>query len=446
MSRPILYAFGGWHPRADVVIGIEFAVEPLAAAAAAVAAVLMTASLVYSWRYFEDTTQHYSALMLVFLVGMTGFALSGDLFNMFVFFELMGVCAFALTGYDVKRPGPIQGAINFAVTNSIGGFLILIGVALLYGRTGALNLAQIGATLAGKPVDGLVVVAFALLVSGFLVKAGAVPFHFWLSDAYAVAPVTVGVLLSGAMSDLGIHAVERVYWAVFSDGLGNGQAAVRAVLTAVAAATAVVGAAMAFLQSNLKRMLAFVTVSQIGIALAGVALLTAPGLAGASLAVVAQGLTRGGLFLVVGLVLHELRDDDELRLRGRGRQMLPAGALLVAAALGLAGLPPFGPFLGTALVEQAAAAAGYGWLPAVLALAAIVSAGALVRAAGRVFLGAGGKSDVLLARQPEGAEAEEADAAAARSRGGAAGGGAGTFARSADRRPRRGGRAPRPRP
>src|SRR5205823_10795648 len=98
--------------------------------------------------------------------------------------------------------------------------------------------------------------------------------------------------------------------------------------------------------------------------------------------------------------------------RGRGRQMLPAGALLVAAAFGLAGLPPFGPFLGTALVEQAAGAAGYGWLPAVLALAAIVSAGALVRAAGRIFLGAGGKSDALLARQPEGAEAEEADAAA----------------------------------
>jgi multicomponent Na+:H+ antiporter subunit D len=403
-DRPIEYAFGGWQARHGVVIGIEFSVEPLSSAVVAVAGALMTASLVFSWRYFHRVSRHYHALMLVFLAGMSGFALSADLFDMFVFLELMGVCAFALTGYQVERPGPIQGALNFAVTNSIGGFLVLFGVALLYGRTGALNLAQIGQALGARPADGLVVVAFAVLVSGFLVKAGAVPFHFWLSDAYSVAPATVGVLLSGVMSDLGLHAIERVYWLGFSGVLRP--ADVRPVLVGVAVLTILLGAAMAFLQANLKRMLAFLTVSQVGVVLAGTALLTPLGLAGAGIAVVAQGLVRGSLFLAIGILLHVLRRDDELGLRGRGSGMWVAGTLTVAGALGLGGLPSFGTFLGPALVEEAAADAGYGWLVPVVAVGSALGAAALLRAAGRIFLGLGGSDDELLVQEPIDIEAE----------------------------------------
>src|SRR3954451_21673709 len=101
--------------------------------------------------------------MLVFLAGMVGFAYSGDLFNMFVFFELMGVAAYALAGYKVEKAAPLEGSLNFAITNSIGAFLLLTGLALAYGRTGALNLAQMGVSLDAQPVDGLIVVAFALI-------------------------------------------------------------------------------------------------------------------------------------------------------------------------------------------------------------------------------------------------------------------------------------------
>jgi multicomponent Na+:H+ antiporter subunit D len=407
-DRPIEYAFGGWHPRRGVVIGIEFSVEPLSAAVSALAATLMTASLVFSWRYFHRVSRHYNALMLIFLAGMAGFALSADLFNMFVFLELMGVCAFALTGYQVERPGPIQGAFNFAVTNSIGAFLVLFGIGLLYGRTGALNLAQIGEALASRPPDGLVVVAFTALVGGFLVKAGAVPFHFWLSDAYSVAPATVGVLLSGVMSDLGLHAIERVYWSAFSGVLQPEH--VRPVLVGVAVLTTLVGAVMAFLQANLKRMLAYVTVSQIGLVLVGIALFTPLGLAGASVTAVAQGLARGSLFLAVGLLLHVLRRDDELRLHGRGSKMPVAASLMVIGALGLAGLPPFGTFLGPALIEEAAAEAGYGWVVPLVAAGSALAAAALLRAAGRVFRGLGSPRDALLVQEPIDVEAEHPEA------------------------------------
>ena len=172
-------------------------------------------ALVFAWRFFEAVGPTFHALILVFLGALIGFALTGDLFNMFVFFELMSVSAYALTAYRIERAASLQGALTFAVTNSVGAVMILFGIALLYGRTGALNLAQVGEALASRPSDGLVVTAFALITGGFLVKAAIVPFHFWLADAYAVAPTPAAIVFTGVMSDLGIYAVARIYLTVF---------------------------------------------------------------------------------------------------------------------------------------------------------------------------------------------------------------------------------------
>src|SRR5947208_3285178 len=146
---------------------------------AALAATLVTAVLVFSWRYFEEVGALFHVLVLVFLAAMTGFALSGDLFNMFVWFELMSVAAYALTAYRCEEATPLEGALNFGITNSIGALLILTGTAVLYGHTGTLNLAQIGRTIAGERPGGLLGVASTFLVAGFLAKVAAVPLHSW---------------------------------------------------------------------------------------------------------------------------------------------------------------------------------------------------------------------------------------------------------------------------
>jgi multicomponent Na+:H+ antiporter subunit D len=159
--------------------------------------------------------------MLVFLAAIVGFCLSGDLFNMFVFYELLSVAAYALAGYRTTDPGSVRGALNFAITNSVGAILVLSGIALLYGRTGALNLAQLGQALASRPADRWVVVAFLQHMGAFFVKAAVVPFHFWLADAYALAPTAAGVLFAGVVSELGLYAVARVYWTVFSGPLAE---------------------------------------------------------------------------------------------------------------------------------------------------------------------------------------------------------------------------------
>ena len=177
--------------------------------------------MTFSWRYFEQVGTYYHALMMTFLAGITGFCLTGDIFDLFVWFELMGVSAYALTAYRPEERGPIQGALNFAITNSIGAYLSLSGIALIYGRTGALNMAQIAVALARHPAGRLVVVAFLLIISGLLIKGAIVPFHFWLADAHAVAPTPVCVLFSGVMVELGLYGIARVYWSVFGVSLGH---------------------------------------------------------------------------------------------------------------------------------------------------------------------------------------------------------------------------------
>ena len=399
-SQEVVHWFGGWKTHGGVALGIDFAVDPLAAGMCAVIGLVVTLALIYSLTFLREAARLFDALMLVALGAMCGFAMSGDLFNLFVWLELMGVAAYALTGFEVERLGPVQGAVNFAITNSVGGYLFAVGIALLYARTGALNLAQIGRTLLHGPAGGLVIVAMTLLLCGVLIKGAVVPFHLWAADAYAVAPAPVCAVLGGVMTDIGLIGVARLYWTVFDAPFGHGHA-VGDVLLWLGLVTAVLTGTMAFLQRHLKRMLAYSVLCHIGIMLAGIGLLDSAGLAGAELMFLAHALLTAGLFFLAGILHVDHGAIDELKLRGRSRGSWAPAVAWFAATIGLVGTPYVGIYLGHGLIDDGATELGRPWVLPLLWLGSALAGAALLRAGARIFLGWGDADDALLGRALE---------------------------------------------
>ncbi len=359
-------------------------------------------ALVYSRSFFDRMGGRYPALVLVFLAGTIDFALSGDLFNMFVGFELVAITAVVLTGFYAEAEGPLE----FAVTASVGTLLFLVGIALLYDRTQTLDLAGMGEALSGHRLGGAAIVAFAALATALLTKAAIVPFHFWLPDAYGTAPVPACVLFAGVMSEMGVFGLARIWTTVFSGArMPGGTAGLSAGLCALGALTALVGAVMAGRQRRLRRLLGFVTVSHTGLYLLGLGLLTSGATAAVAVLVVGDGLAKAAMFLAAGVVaLHRSpggsaggvpgsRAGGPARPCAAGSGHLEAArplgsagaatlAILAVGALALADLPPFASAEGKNLLVVAAGRWGAP-IEAVYALSVIGSSGAVLAAVGR---------------------------------------------------------------
>ncbi|MFR9787413.1 complex I subunit 5 family protein [Streptomyces sp. MB22_4] len=409
-SPPMVEWVGGWVPVGGESVGIEVIGDGPSLGMAALVALLTLAALAYSWRYFDEPPRGHAgsfpALMLVFQGAMCGFALAGDLFNAFVFFELMSVVAYALTGYRIDDPKAVQGALTFGVVNSLGAYGMLTGIGLLYARTGELSMVKIGRGLdsaggQGGP-DALVLAAFALVLTGLLVKAATVPFHFWLPDAHAVAPTPVCMLLSGVMVELGVYGVWRVYGTVFAGPGGIPAADLTRALVTLGVLTSVTGAVMCWYQRHIKRLLAFSTIAHTGLFLIAVGVLTPEGDDGAALYILGHAGVKAALFACAGALLDRFGSVDEHALHGRAGGLRATGVLFALGGLALAGLPPFGTGLGKAVSEEAVG----GPLTVVYVAASAVTAGAVLRVAARVFLGLGAPPEDTGAYETSGSREE----------------------------------------
>ena len=403
---PLIYWFGGWAPRDGLVIGIGFVVDQVGASVAAFIGLLFASAMVFAWGYYDEVHAHFHVLMLLFMAGMIGFCLTHDLFNLFVWFEVMSVAAFALTGYQL-RSSALDGALNFTVTNTIGSYLILGGIGLIYSHAGALDFAALNQGVARTPDDAVVTASFALLATGFLIKAAQVPFQFWLADAHAVAPSPVSVIFSGAMVALGLYGMAKLFWTAFAPSPALHQV-MHTLLLGMGIASAVVGGVMALSQRHVKRLLAFSTISHAGIMLIGIALTSEDGLSGMLVYLVGHGLVKGALFMVAGILLATCGGIDEIGLRGLGRDIWPAGIAMALGGLLLAGLPVGLMDEGVERMDAASHAVGRDWVMAAVVIGAACTGGAVLRVTGRVFLGLGpvpGEED----RAPTDEEQEKAD-------------------------------------
>lgn len=401
-DQPLTYWFGGWTPRGDQVIGIDFLVDQAGGALAAFIGLIFTASMVFAWGYYDEVHAHFHVLMLLFMAGMTGFCLTHDIFNMFVWFEVMSVAAFALTGYALRSPA-LAGALNFTVVNTIGSYLILGGIGLIYTLGGALDFGALGKSVAAHPADPVVFGAFTLLSMGFLIKAAQVPFQPWLADAHAVAPSPVSVIFSGAMVALGLFGIARIVFTIFGAS-PQVMHVVGTLMLGMGVVSAVMGGVMAMIQRHIKRLLAFSTISHTGILLTGLALLDRGSVAGFLSYLVGHGLVKASLFMVAGIIEALCGGVDEIGLRGAGRGIWPAGIAMMVGALLLGGLP-FG-LLDSGLAGIAGSA--HAWVTVLILFGAGCTGAAVLRVTGRVFLGLGpvpGEEE----RGPTDEEKEKAD-------------------------------------
>ena len=377
-----------------MVLGISFLADPASAAIAAFAALLFAAALLFTWSYFEGVHSHFEILMLLFLAAITGFCLTHDLFNLFVWFELMSVAAFALTAYPLGKSS-LEGAFNFTITNTFGSYMMLAGIGLVYARTGTLDFTQMGRAVAAAGSDPVLSGGFCLIAAALLTKAAIVPFHMWLADAHAVAPSPVSVIFSGIMVSVALFALAKLLAQVFIHD-AEVMALVHVLLLWLGTATALIGGAMAFAQRQLKRLLAFSTIAHLGIMLTGVAAVTPASFGSFVLYLFGHGLIKATLFMIAGIVLAVCVSGDEIRLYGLGRRIWPAGLVMAVAGLLLGGLPVGLLHDATeSLASRSPAAA------VVIILTTALTGAAVLRAAARIFLGWSGAPGVEITAPTE---------------------------------------------
>lgn len=360
-GETIVYWMSGWMPRDGLAIGISLSIDAWSLLFALIVAVAGLASVVYSGAYLQAETGRglYYTLLLLVCAALIGFCLSGDLFNQFVWLEVFSVAGFALTGFHVDRPEAAEAAFKYLITNSVAALFISTALALLYMQTGALNLAQVAQAFRPTPAG---LVAAGLLIGGYATKAAIVPWHFWLADAYGAAPAPFCALSSGAVIKVGMYAIARSALTLFALAPGSG---LQGALLAAAALSIAAGSVQMIRQQSPLRILAFSSVAQMGYILLGLALATPPGLAAALLHALQHALVKSALFLGAGAVVWRTGRHRLDELGGLARRMPVTCALMVLAAVGLAGLPPGSGFVSKALLEEAAGAAGYaplGWL------------------------------------------------------------------------------------
>ncbi len=343
---PLAAQMGDW----PAPYGITLVADLLAAAMVLITGITGLAVAVYALDDIdEQRVRHgFHTFLHLLLVGVSGAFVAGDLFNLYVWFEVMLIASFALLVLGGER-AQIDGAVKYVTLNLISTLLMLTAIGLLYGIAGTLNMADLHERLPAVDQPAMVAALAAMFLIAFGIKAALFPLFFWLPAAYHNPPVAVSALFAGLLTKVGVYALIRTFTLVFTDDVDF----VQDVLIVVAALTMLSGVLGAAAQSDLRRILSFHIVSQIGYMVLGLALATPLALAGAVFYLLHHIVVTATLFLVSGVAGRVGGSFDLARLGGLYRSRPVLGLLFLIPALSLAGFPPLSGFWAKLLLIKA---------------------------------------------------------------------------------------------
>jgi len=353
---PLVTELGDWPAPFGIVIVIDL----LSAAMVMVTAILALSTIVFSSA--ETPGGDYAAagfypLFGGLLVGVNGAFMTGDIFNLYVWFEVMIICALGLLVVNRSR-AQLDGAMKYAILNLFSTIALLIAIGLLYGMTGTLNMAHLAVILPQMETTPALAVTAILFMVAFGIKMAAFPLFFWLPLSYHTAPMSVVSIFAGLLTKVGVYAALRVFTLLFevSDGGLN------TVVAWAAALTMVTGVFGAVVQMDVRRILSFHIISQIGYMMIGIALATPVAIAAAVFYIVHHIIVKANLFLVAGAIERAGGSYDLARVGGLMRTHPWLAVLFLVPALSLAGLPPLSGFWAKLLIIDASFEASYNWL------------------------------------------------------------------------------------
>ena len=364
---PQSYAIGAWATPAGIAYRIDMAGALMILIIATVGALVMS----YAWRSIEhEIHKKQSGLFytcyLLCLTGLLGIVVTGDAFNLFVFLEISSLSSYVLISLGSSRRA-LTAAYQYLVMGTIGATFILIGIGFLYMMTGTLNILDISQRLPAVADTRTIRVAFAFVTVGVSIKLALFPLHLWLPNAYTFAPSVVSAFFAATATKVGVYILLRFFFTVFGIQFSFAAMHVGTILLPLAVAAILIASLVAVFQTNVKRMLAYSSLAQIGYIILGISLGTTAGVSAAMIHLFNHAIIKGALFMAMGCIFLRLGSVELRDMQGLARQMPWTMAAFVAGGLSLIGLPLTAGFISKWYLVSAALTDGY-WPLAVLML------------------------------------------------------------------------------
>jgi multicomponent Na+:H+ antiporter subunit D len=376
--------WGGFQEVLGRIVGIQLVIDGFTIFMLLIVNFIAFLVAIYSVNYMTRYTNKWQfyTLFLLMLAGMNGVLITGDLFNLFVFVEIASIASYALVAFGTEKR-ELEASFKYAVMGGMASLLILLGIIFLYSSTGTLNMGDMTSIMAGSERPVLMYLVFGLLLAGFGLKAALVPFHAWLPDAHPSAPAPISAMLSGVLiKALGVYAIVRIFYTVF----GFPQQ-ISVILMTLGAISMGVGALVALRQWDMKRLLAYSSISQIGYIMLGFGIGTPLAIMGALFHLFNHSVFKSLLFLDSGAIEYATGTRDMKKMGGLGGKMPVTSASTLAGAMSLAGIPPFAGFWSKLIIIIAAVQADHMKLALWAVLMSIVTIAYVLKVTRWAFLG-----------------------------------------------------------